>query len=126
MKEEDKPFEERRDSIRYAGRVFDLCFSQNALISFKLKGFPNVCAIKTALVFSDKAAGRFTRELEEALKEYLGIKYVGLVNSGSSANLLAFQALTSPLLDDSLLPLSYDVPDKNWMYRYPPMFPFFW
>ena len=86
MKEEDKPFEEGRDSIRYAGRVFD----ENELVN----------GVDSVLEFW-LTAGRFTRELEEALKEYLGIKYVGLVNSGSSANLLAFQALTSPLLDDS-------------------------
>ncbi len=86
MKEDDKSFEGGKDSIRYAGRVFD----ENELIN----------GVDSVLEFW-LTAGRFTRELEEALKEYLDIKYVGLVNSGSSANLIAFQALTSPLLDES-------------------------
>lgn len=45
-------------------------------------------------------SGRYTAEFESSLSEYLGIRYCSLVNSGSSANLLAFMALTSPLLKD--------------------------
>lgn len=45
-------------------------------------------------------SGRYTDEFEKGLAGYLGIKYCSLVNSGSSANLLAFMALTSPLLED--------------------------
>lgn len=45
-------------------------------------------------------SGRYTDEFEEQLAGYLGIRYCSLVNSGSSANLLAFMALTSPLLED--------------------------
>jgi len=45
-------------------------------------------------------AGRYANEFESSLSKYLGLKYCGLVNSGSSANLLAFMALTSPLLKD--------------------------
>ena len=44
--------------------------------------------------------GRYSKEFEKRLAEFLGIKYAFLVNSGSSANLLAFMALTSPLLKD--------------------------
>lgn len=43
-------------------------------------------------------AGRFTDTFETNFARYLGIKYCSLVNSGSSANLLAFMVLTSPLL----------------------------
>ena len=43
-------------------------------------------------------AGRYTAEFEKIFSEYLGVKYCSLVNSGSSANLLAFMALTSPKL----------------------------
>ncbi|MFA5149956.1 MAG: lipopolysaccharide biosynthesis protein RfbH [Candidatus Omnitrophota bacterium] len=43
-------------------------------------------------------AGRFAREFEEKLADFLKIKYCLLTNSGSSANLLALTALTSPLL----------------------------
>ncbi len=45
-------------------------------------------------------SGRYTEEFEHKLSEYLGVKYCSLVNSGSSANLNAFMALTSPLLGD--------------------------
>lgn len=43
-------------------------------------------------------AGRFNEQFEKKLSEYLGIKHVITTNSGSSANLLAFTALTSPKL----------------------------
>jgi CDP-6-deoxy-D-xylo-4-hexulose-3-dehydrase len=45
-------------------------------------------------------AGRYADQFEEEFAKYLNIKYCSLVNSGSSANLLAFMALTSPLLKD--------------------------
>ncbi|MDD6401217.1 MAG: lipopolysaccharide biosynthesis protein RfbH [Lachnospiraceae bacterium] len=45
-------------------------------------------------------SGRYTDEFEKGLAKYLGIRYCALVNSGSSANLLAFMTLTSPLLGD--------------------------
>lgn len=45
-------------------------------------------------------SGRYTAEFEKKLAKYLGIQYCSLVNSGSSANLLAFMALTSPLLGE--------------------------
>ena len=43
-------------------------------------------------------AGRFARQFEEGLADFLKVKYCLLANSGSSANLLALTALTSPLL----------------------------
>lgn len=45
-------------------------------------------------------SGRYTDEFEKNFAEYLGVKFCSLVNSGSSANLLAFMTLTSPLLGD--------------------------
>ena len=45
-------------------------------------------------------SGRYTDEFEKAFAKYLGVKYCSLVNSGSSANLNAFMALTSPLLGE--------------------------
>ena len=45
-------------------------------------------------------SGRYTDEFEKKLAEYLQVKYCSLVNSGSSANLAAFMALTSPLLGE--------------------------
>lgn len=72
------------DSIRYAGRVYnedELINGVDSILEFWL------------------TAGRYTIELENALKEYLSVKYVALVNSGSSANLIAFMALTSHLIE---------------------------
>lgn len=45
-------------------------------------------------------SGRYTDRFESEFAEFLGVKTVALVNSGSSANLLAFMALTSPLLKE--------------------------
>lgn len=69
--------------VHYAGRVFD----EKEMISL----------IAAALDFW-LTSGRFTREFECALAAFVGSKFAVLVNSGSSANLLALTALTSPLL----------------------------
>ena len=45
-------------------------------------------------------SGRYTARFESEFARYLGVRFCSLVNSGSSANLLAFMALTSPLLGD--------------------------
>ena len=79
-----KPFQSG-DRISYAGRVFDqeeLRTLVDASLDFWL------------------TAGRFTQRFEKELAEYLGVSCCSLVNSGSSANLLAFTALTSPLLGE--------------------------
>jgi len=50
-------------------------------------------------------AGRYSKDLEKELARYFGSRFSFLVNSGSSANLLAFYALTSPkLLDRAIKP----------------------
>src|SRR5260221_9288359 len=49
--------------------------------------------------------GRFNDQFEARLAKFLGVKYLSTVNSGSSANLVAFSALTSPKLGDrAILP----------------------
>lgn len=71
------------DRINYAGRVYDeeeLCNLVDASLDFWL------------------TAGKYTEKFEEGLGEYLEVPYCSIVNSGSSANLLAMMALTSPLL----------------------------
>lgn len=45
-------------------------------------------------------SGRYTAQFEAELADYIGVRHCSLVNSGSSANLLAFMALTSPLLGE--------------------------
>lgn len=47
--------------------------------------------------------GRFAAEFEQKLANWMGIKHCLLVNSGSSANLVALSALTSPQLGDRRL-----------------------
>ena len=73
------------DRINYAGRVYDEAEMVNL--------------VDSALDFW-LTAGRYTEEFEKKLGEYLNVKHVSLVNSGSSANLLAFMTLTSPLLGE--------------------------
>ncbi len=73
------------DRITYASRVYDqeeMCNLVDSALEFWL------------------TAGRYTAEFEKKFAEYLNVKYCSLVNSGSSANLNAFMALTSPLLGD--------------------------
>lgn len=83
-----KPEYKEGDRINYAGRVYD----EEELVNL----------VDSSLEFW-LTAGRFTKEFETGLAEYLGVPYVSLVNSGSSANLLAIAALTSPLLGDRQL-----------------------
>ena len=68
------------DRIGYSGRVFD----ENELLNL----------VDSSLEFW-LTAGRYTERFESELARYLGVKYCAAVNSGSSANLLAFMALTS-------------------------------
>ncbi len=73
------------DKIPYASRVYD----SEEMVNL----------VDSALEFW-LTSGRYTAEFEENFAKYLGIRYCSLVNSGSSANLLAFMALTSPLLGE--------------------------
>ena len=73
------------DRIPYASRVYDHEEMENL--------------VDSALEFW-LTSGRYVKEFEKGLAEYLGTKFVSVVNSGSSANLLAFMTLTSPLLKE--------------------------
>lgn len=71
--------------LSYAGRVFDweeVVNLVDSALEFWLTG------------------GRYAQQFEQALAEFLGAKYCSFVNSGSSANLLAFMALTDPELGE--------------------------
>jgi len=73
------------DRISYAGRVYDseeLVNLVDASLEFWL------------------TAGRYVNEFEQRFGEFLGVKFVSLVNSGSSANLCAFMALTAQELGE--------------------------
>lgn len=81
---QDKTFQEG-DRIPYAARIYDheeMCNLVDSALKFWL------------------TAGRYVDEFEKGLGEYLGVKHVSAVNSGSSANLLSFMALTAPLLGE--------------------------
>ncbi|HIS56675.1 MAG TPA: lipopolysaccharide biosynthesis protein RfbH [Candidatus Fimimorpha excrementavium] len=79
-----KPFSEG-DRIPYASRVYD----HEEMVNL----------VDSALEFW-LTAGRYTEQFEREFARYLGVKYCSLVNSGSSANLNAFMALTSDLLGE--------------------------
>lgn len=73
------------DRIPYASRVYDsneMCNLVDSALEFWL------------------TSGRYTEQFETEFAKYLGTRYCSLVNSGSSANLIAFMALTSPLLKE--------------------------
>ncbi|MDO5555870.1 MAG: lipopolysaccharide biosynthesis protein RfbH [Clostridia bacterium] len=76
------------DRIPYASRVYD----DKEMVNL----------VDSSLEFW-LTSGRYTEKFEKKLAEYLNIKYCSLVNSGSSANLLAFMALTSPLLKEKAI-----------------------
>lgn len=79
-----KPYSEG-DRIPYARRVY---------------GFEEMVNLVDSSLEFWLTSGRYTDEFEKKFAEYLGVKFVSLVNSGSSANLGAFMALTSPLLKE--------------------------
>ena len=82
----NKPsFDSEKTPVPYAGRVFDEREMVNLVDS----------ALEFWLTY-----GRYSRLFERGLAKYLGLKHCLLVNSGSSANLLAFSTLTSPKLGE--------------------------
>jgi CDP-6-deoxy-D-xylo-4-hexulose-3-dehydrase len=80
-----KTFEPGKSRVNYAGRVFD----EREMINL----------IDSSLDFW-LTYGDYSKKFEKELAKYLGVRWAFLVNSGSSANLLAFYTLTSPLLGD--------------------------
>ena len=76
---------EEGDRIAYGGRKFD----DEEMVNL----------VDSALDFW-LTTGRFAQQFEREFAEFMGVKHCLLTNSGSSANLLAFNALTSPLLKE--------------------------
>ena len=68
--------------------------------SGKLLGKEEIQNMVLASLDAWLTTGRFNREFEKKLRAFLGVKYCLTVNSGSSANLVAFYTLTSPNLGD--------------------------
>lgn len=71
------------DRISYASRVYDE---------------KEMCALTDAMLDFWLTTGRFADEFEREFAKWLGVRFANLVNSGSSANLVAFMALTAPEL----------------------------
>jgi len=69
-------------------------------VSGKVIGTPEVQAMVEASLDGWLTTGRFNAAFEKRLGQFLGMKHVLTVNSGSSANLVAFSTLTSPRLGD--------------------------
>ncbi|MFH1905715.1 MAG: lipopolysaccharide biosynthesis protein RfbH [bacterium] len=84
----DQKFIPGETQIKYAGRVHD----EKEIINL----------VDASLDFW-LTTGRYAKEFEKELAKFLGVKYCLLTNSGSSANLLAISALTSPLLKERRL-----------------------
>lgn len=80
-----RPFEPGRSSIPPAGKVLDATELQ-LMVEAALDGW--------------LTTGRFNDAFEERLARFLGVKHLITVNSGSSANLIAFSTLTSPKLGE--------------------------
>ena len=80
-----KKLYEEGDRIPYASRVYD----HQEMVNL----------VDSSLEFW-LTSGRYTVEFEKKLAEYHHVRYAALVNSGSSANLIAFMTLTSPLLGE--------------------------
>lgn len=72
------------DRITYASRVFDEKEMQ---------------ALTDATLDFWLTTGRFSNQFEKDFASWIGVKYAHLVNSGSSANLIAFMVLTAPELE---------------------------
>lgn len=84
-----KTFRPGQDRVHYAGRVFDHG-EITAMVKASLDGWVTL--------------GAYGEELERALARWLGVKHAVLVNSGSSANLLAVAALCDPQVPNRLQP----------------------
>jgi CDP-6-deoxy-D-xylo-4-hexulose-3-dehydrase len=72
-------------------------------VSGKVIGPEDVCSVVDSALDGWFTTGRFAREFERKLARFVGVRSASLVNSGSSANLVALSALTSPKLGDRRL-----------------------
>lgn len=86
-------------SIKYRSQIFE---SGKTLVppSGKVLGGAELKNMVEASLDGWLTTGRFNESFEKKLSSFLGVKYLITTNSGSSANLLAFSALTSPKLKD--------------------------
>ena len=72
-------------------------------VSGKVIGPEDICSVVDSALDAWFTTGRFAKEFERKLAQFVGVRSASLVNSGSSANLVALSALTSPKLGDRRL-----------------------
>ncbi len=84
FKEKKAPYREG-ERINYSARVFDE---------------KEMCALTDAALDFWLTTGRFSEQFEREFAKWIGVRFASLVNSGSSANLIAFMALTAPELGE--------------------------
>ncbi len=84
----DRAFRPGIDPVPVSGRVFDA---------------EEIVSLVDASLDFWLTTGRYAERFEREFAEYMGVRFVSLVNSGSSANLLALSALCSPLLKERRL-----------------------
>lgn len=96
----------RREIAKLVQQYADLAFAPKPFIpgespvpvSGKVVGAPELKNLVEASLDAWLTVGRFNAEFEQRLAAYLGVRHLITVNSGSSANLVAFSTLTSPRL----------------------------
>ena len=72
-------------------------------VSGKVIGADDICSVVDSALDGWFTTGRFAKDFERKLARFFGVRSASLVNSGSSANLVALSALTSPKLGDRQL-----------------------
>jgi len=98
----------RAEIVALSKRYADLAFTRAPFVagtsavppSGKVIGAAEISNMVEACLDGWLTTGRFNQQFEERLAQFFGLPYALTVNSGSSANLVAFTALTSPLLGD--------------------------
>ncbi|QWE24979.1 lipopolysaccharide biosynthesis protein RfbH [Polynucleobacter sp. AP-Elch-400A-B2] len=90
---------EQYANIQYAPQPF-VAGETAVPVSGKVIGAPELKNMVEASLDGWLTTGRFNEQFEKRLADYLGVKYLITVNSGSSANLVAFSTLTSPKLGE--------------------------
>ena len=101
----------RQQIIQLVGQYGEMSLNQTPFIkgetpvpaSGKCIGSTELKFMTDAVLDGWLTTGRFNDDFEEQLAKFIGVNYVSTTNSGSSANLLALSALTSPKLGEKRL-----------------------
>lgn len=101
----------RQEILRLAAEYFSLAFPQSEFIpgqspvpvSGKVVDGEDLRSVVDSALDAWFTTGRFAEEFERKLARFVGVRSASLVNSGSSANLVALSALTSPKLGERRL-----------------------